>query len=174
MLHPRSARTGPRALQPTRLHPGAIRLARIDRPALAAFEHTLHPALLGVRRFVDALLTLSPQAARRLGAAHPDVWAATREADGQVIGLGWLAGEATEVIAAPGREHDEVTRRLVDALLGTARARRLTRITARLAGPFHAVTPLRGAQARVMAERDGALFLKLDLTSTSEPDHVAP
>jgi hypothetical protein len=96
----------------------------------------------------------------------PEVWAATCDEDGRpvVVGLGWLAGQATEVIAAPGRHHDAVTEQLIDALLGAARARRLPRLTARVAGPFHGA--LAGRRTRVVTERDGALFLHLDLLDT--------
>jgi len=161
-----------RALRPTRIHVDPIRLRRIDQPGLAGLEHALHPALHGVRRFVGALLSLSPHTAR-LHAGTPEVWAATRADDPTVIGIGWLAGAATEVLAAPGRTHDAATLQLVDTLLAVARARRLTNLTARFAGPFHATTSVEGGRARVLAERNGALFLQLDLPQPPEPDHVA-
>jgi hypothetical protein len=112
------------------------------------------------------MLTLSPAAARRLGTVRPEVWAAADDDadDAPIIGLGWLAGEATEVIAAPGRTHDEVTRQLVDVLLASARRRRLAVVTARLSGPPGHDAALAGLDARVVARRDGAVFLHLDLT----------
>lgn len=167
MLSTSSTQPGRRVLRPTRIHAGPIRLLPLDRAALATLTRPLHPTLQGVRRFVEALLALSPAAARRLGTLRPEVWAAVAD-DGRddtpIIGLGWLAGEATEVIAAPGRTHDEVTRQLVDILLAAARRRRLAALTARLSGPMDHDTTLSGLDARVVAERDGALFLHLDLT----------
>ena len=169
------AAPGHRALQPTRIQAAPLGLVRVDRAALAELERVLHPALAGVRRFVDALLSLSPHAARRLGTTAPEVWAAIRAVRGeaQVVGLGWLAGEATEVLAAPGRDHDEATTRLVDVLLASAHARRLRTLTARVAGPFHASTAFAGSRTRLVAVRDGATILQLDLTLKPEPDHVA-
>jgi hypothetical protein len=156
----------PGALQPTRIRACRTRLARLDRSGLVGLEPALHPTLRGVRRFVEALLTTSPSTARRVG--EPEVWAATCEERGHstVVGLGWLAGEATEVIAAPGRDHDAVTEQLVTTLLRTARARRLSRLTARFTGPLHASIAITGRRTRVVAERDGALFVHLDLLDT--------
>jgi len=162
-----------RALRPTRIHVDPIRLRRIDQPGLAALERTLHPALHGVRPFVRAMLSSSPLTTRPLHVGTPEVWAATRADDPTVIGIGWLAGAATEVIAAPGHAHDAATLQLVDTLLAVARARRLATLTARLAGPFHATTSVEGGRARVLAERNGALLLQLDLPQPPEPDHVA-
>jgi hypothetical protein len=167
VLSPSSPQAFSRVLQPTRIHAGPIRLLPLDRAALATLARPLHPALQGVRRFVEALLALSPAAARRLGTVRPEIWAAVTDDgdDSPIIGLGWLAGEATEVIAAPGRTHDEATRQLVDVLLHAARRRRLEALTARLSGPIDRDTTLTGLDARVVAERDGALFLHLDLTA---------
>jgi len=162
-----------RALRPTRIHVDPIRVRRIDQPGLAGLEHALHPALQGVRRFVAALLSTSPHTARSLHAGAPEVWAATRADDPTVIGIGWLAGTATEVIAAPGRAHDAATLQLVDTLLAIARARRLGTLTARFTGPFHATTGVDGRRARVLAQKHGALHLQLDLPLPPEPDHVA-
>ena len=168
MLVSSSSQAFPGGLQPTRLHAGPLRLLRLDQAGLATLARPLHPALEGVRRFVEALLALSPAAARRLATVHPEVWAAASDGadDTPIIGLGWLAGEATEVIAAPGRTHDEATRQLVDTLLASARRRRLAALTARLAGPLDRAATLTGLDARVVAERDGVLFLHLDLTDS--------
>ena len=166
MLSNSSAQPFPGVGQPTRLHAGPIRIFRLDQQALASLARPLHPTLLGVRGFVEALLALSPAAARRLGTLRPEVWAAAHDHgdDAPVIGLGWLAGDATEVIAAPGREHDEVTRQLVDVLIVAARRRRLAALTARLSGPLDPDTALTGLDARIVARREDALLLHLDLT----------
>ena len=157
----------PGALLPTRLRACRTRLARLERSGLVGLEPALHPTLRGVRRFVEALLTTSPSTAPRVG--QPEVWAATCDERGlsTVVGLGWLAGEATEVIAAPGRDHDAVTEQLVTTLLHAARARRLSRLTARLTGPLHASVAITGRRTRVVTEHDGTLFLHLDLTDTA-------
>jgi hypothetical protein len=152
-------------LQPTRLHVGPIGLVRLEHAAVVALSRPLHPSLQGVRRFVEALLTLPSASARRLGTAHPEVWAAVLETDdaAPILGLGWLAGEATEVIAAPGPAHDEVTRRLVDVMLIAARNRRLAALVARLSAPLDRDATLTGLDARIVGHRDGTLFLHLDL-----------
>ena len=157
----------PGALQPTRIRACRTRLARLDRSGLVGLEPALHPTLRGVRRFVEALLTASPSTALRVG--EPEVWAATGEVRGHrtVVGLGWLAGAATEVIAAPGRDHDAVTEQLVTTLLRAARTRRLSRLTARLTGPLNASVAITGRRTRVVTEHDGTLFLHLDLTDTA-------
>ena len=169
MLHPIPSASVPGALQPTRIQACRTQLARLDRTALASLEPALHPTLRGVRRFVEALLTRPSQAAQRADMLEPEVWTATCHERGHptVVGLGWLAGQATEVIAAPGRDHDAVTEQLVTALFGAARARRLSRLTTRLSGPLHASVGITGRRTRVVAERDGALFLHLDLTDTA-------
>jgi len=157
----------PGALQPTRIRACRTRLARLDRSGLVGLEPALHPTLRGVRRFVEALLTASPSTALRVG--EPEVWAATCEERGHrtVVGLGWLAGAATEVIAATGRDHDAVTEQLVTTLLRAARTRRLSRLTARLTGPLNASVAITGRRTRVVTEHDGTLFLHLDLTDTA-------
>ena len=168
MLATPSPEPTPGSLQPTRYDAGPIGLLRLDHASLVSLTRPLHPALHGVRRFVEALLTLSPAAARRLGTLRPEVWAATlaHDLDAPIVGLGWLAGDATEVVAAPGGTHDDVTRRLVDALLDAARRRRLAALTARLSGPPDLAAALLGLDARIVAHRDDTLFLHLDLTPT--------
>jgi hypothetical protein len=166
MLATPSPEPSPGVLQPTRYAADPIRLLRLDHAALVSLPRPLHPALQGVRRFVEALLTLSPAAARRLGTLRPEVWAATlaRRDDAPIVGLGWLAGDATEVIAAPGHAHDDVIRQLMDALLDAARRRRLAALTARLSGPPDLAVALAGLDARIVARGDDALFLHVDLT----------
>ena len=166
MLNTSSPEPSPGGLRPTRYDTGPIRLLRLDHASLMSLRRPLHPALQGVRRFIEALLVLSPAAARRLGTVRPEVWAAAlgHGEDAPVIGLGWLAGDATEVIAAPGAAHDAVTRQLVEALLTAARRRRLAGLTARLSGSPDLAASLAGLDARIVAHRDDTLFLHLDLT----------
>ena len=78
-----------------------------------------------------------------------------------------MSGSGAVRGAAPGRDHDGVTEQLVTTLLRAARARRLSRLTARLTGPLHASVAIAGRHTRVVTEHDGTLFLHLDLTDTA-------
>lgn len=143
------------------------RQLRLERAALRTPARPFHPALDGERGFLEALFTVSPAGARRLGLGGPEAWAVAEIAPAApVVGLGWLAGELAGVSAAPGQAHEEVVRLLVDAVIASAQRRELRGLILRLSMAPGQRFPNPPATARRVVERDGALILYLDFTRT--------
>jgi len=147
--------------------PLPTRLLRLTGAEPFAPYRPLHPALAVVRRFIEALLLVSPAGARRLGLSAPEAWAVIAGGPGgQIIGLGWMAGNTAEIAPAPGELASLAASRLLDAVRASARQRQLTSMTVGLSISPERVPALRFLNTRKVVERDGSWLLNLDLSNT--------